>query len=101
MIDIYSGNKNKENSQFSEEHKINHGGRLGCLLLPTLFIIYVREIILKCKQIYTKGVASSTSTKINIILFADDKVIIADSEDNLQRGVVPLQNVTKNFGMEI
>ena len=61
----------------------------------------MREIILKCKQIYTKVIASSTSTKINILLFADDKVVIADSEDNLQRGVVTLQNVAKNFGMKI
>jgi len=61
----------------------------------------MREIILKCIQIYTKGTASSTSTKINILFFADDQVIITDSEDNLQRGVVTLQNVAKNFGVEI
>jgi hypothetical protein len=61
----------------------------------------VHEIIVKCNQIYTKGIASSTSTKLNILLFADDQVIIADSEDNAQRRAFTLQNVAKNFGVEI
>jgi hypothetical protein len=61
----------------------------------------MREIILKCKQIYTKCIGSSTSKKIKIPLFADDQVIIPDSDYNLQRGVVTLQNVAKSFGMEI
>ena len=38
-------------------------------------------------QIYIKGITLSTSTKINILLFADDQVIIADLEKNLQRRV--------------
>ena len=92
IIEIYPGNKIKEkkNNRFSEEHTINHGGRLGCPLSLTVFNIYMREIIVKYNQIYTKGIASSTSTKINIPFFADDQVIIADSEDNLQGGVFTL-----------
>ena len=31
--------------------------------------------------------------KINALLFAEDKVVISDSEDNLQRGVFTLQNI--------
>jgi type IV secretory pathway VirB4 component len=31
----------------------------------------------------------------------DNQVIIANSEDNLQRGVFTLQNIVKDFGMEI
>jgi hypothetical protein len=34
----------------------------------------------KWKQIYTKGITLTTNTKI---LYADDQVIIAASEDNL------------------
>ena len=54
-------------------------------LLPTLFNIYMDEIIVKWNQIYTRGITLSTGTKINNPLFADDRVIKADSEDNLQR----------------
>ena len=47
-----------------------------------------------------KGVALSTITKKKL-LFANDKVIIADSEDNLQAAVFTLRNIVKNFGVEI
>jgi hypothetical protein len=33
--------------------------------------------------------------------FSDDQVIIADSDDNLQRGVIALQVVANIFGVEI
>jgi len=46
----------------------------------------MNEIIVKWNQIYTKGITISTSTKINTLLFADSQGIIANSEDNLQRG---------------
>ena len=49
----------------------------------------------------TKGTTLSTSTKINTLYFAEYQVIIADSDDNAQRGVFTLQNIAKNFGMEI
>jgi len=39
--------------------------------------------------------------EINTLLFADDEVIIADSEYNLQRGVFTSQNIATIFGMEI
>jgi hypothetical protein len=38
---------------------------------------------------------------MNALLFADDQVVRADSEDNLRRGVFTLQNTAKQFGMEI
>jgi hypothetical protein len=43
--------------------------------------------IVKWNQIYTKGVTLSTSTKINTLLFTNDQVITADSDDNLQTEV--------------
>jgi len=39
--------------------------------------------------------------EINTPFFLDDEVIIADSGNNLQRGVFVLQNKAKNYGMEI
>jgi hypothetical protein len=43
----------------------------------------------------------SRSRKIYTICFAEDQVKIADPGDNLQLGVFTLQNIAKNFGMEI
>jgi len=61
----------------------------------------MNEVIVKWNQIYAKGIALSTSTKVSTLLFAHDQVIIVHSEDSLQRRVFALQNVAKHFGMEI
>jgi hypothetical protein len=49
------------------------------------------------KPIDTQGTTVSTGTKINTLHFAEGQVIIADSDDNLQRGVFTLQNIAKKF----
>jgi hypothetical protein len=56
----------------------------GCPLSPTLFNVYINEVIKDWNQTYTKGINVQNNTKLNTILFADDQVIIASSEDNLQ-----------------
>jgi hypothetical protein len=43
----------------------------------------------------------SNDTKLNTILFADDQVVIANSEDNLQRGLHALYQTVQTFGMKI
>ena len=57
----------------------------------------MNEIIVKWKQICTKGITLSTNTRINTLRFADGQVIRADSEDSLQRGKFTLQNIRKTF----
>ena len=37
----------------------------------------------------------------NILLFADDKFIISDTEDNLQKAVYLLYNISKEYNLEI
>jgi hypothetical protein len=57
----------------------------------------MKEITVKWNHIYTKGITLPTTTKTITLLFADDQVITAGSEDNLQRGVFTLQNIAKKF----
>jgi len=59
-------------------------------LSSTLFKTDMNEMIVKWNQIYTKGIILAITTKINILHFAGDQVIIADTENNLQRGVFKL-----------
>jgi len=55
------------------------------------------EIVVNMNQIYINGITLSISTKTNTLLFADDQVIIADSENNLQRQVFHITNHSKKF----
>jgi hypothetical protein len=49
--------------------------------------VNVNGITAKLSQIDIKSTTLSTSTKIKTLQFAEDQVIIADSDDNLHRGI--------------
>ena len=101
VLEIYSGNKIKVkiHNQLSEENTINHRLRKDCPLSQIIFNIHINEITLKWNQIYITF--PSSTTKINTLLFADDQIVIADSDGNLQKGVFTLQNTARDFGREI
>jgi hypothetical protein len=46
---------------------------------------------------YTTGIKISNDTKLITILFADDQVVIANLEDNLQRGLHALHQTVQKF----
>jgi len=74
---------------------------LHILYVCFVFCVNLVQITVKWNQIYTKDITFSPSKEINLCFFADGQVIIADSEDKLQRGIFTLQNIVKIFGMEI
>jgi hypothetical protein len=101
-LEIYTNNTIRiKISDVTEERDINQVVRQGCPLSPTLFNIYINEIIKRWNEKYTTGIKISNDTKLNTILFADDQVVITNSEDNLQRGLRALHQAVQTFGMEI
>jgi hypothetical protein len=98
-MEIYKDNEIliKLNNTTTDTKSINKGVRQGCPLSPALLNVYINEVINDWNQIYTKGINVQNNNKLNTILFADDQVIIANSEDNLQRGVLTLNR----FGMTV
>jgi hypothetical protein len=86
IVDIYTKNKIliKFNNKLSKSVGINKGVRQGCPLSPTLFNIYLDEIITKWQKQDITGIKLSKNQQLSTLLFADDQVIIADREDNLQ-----------------
>ena len=54
-------------------------------LSPTLFNIYLDEIITKWQKQDITGIKLSKNQQLSMLLFADDQVITADTEDNLQK----------------
>jgi phosphate-selective porin len=52
----------------------------------------MNEIIIQWNKVYNEGIRIQNNTKLNTLLYADDQIIISNSEDNLQRGVHMLNN---------
>ena len=77
----------------SEKFTVRSGVRQGCVLSPLLFITYIDNI---CKLSITNN-----DNNINEILFADDQVIIAETEHELQQHLDNLKRIREEYSMRI
>jgi hypothetical protein len=68
--------------------------------LPTLFSLYIDDIIRRW-QTELKDTFYRNNIEITTLLFADDQVILANSEDNLQRAIHRLNVTSKVYNMRI
>ena len=84
--------------KFSDWFRVKTGVRQGCKLSPLLFIIYMNEIIRNCNF---EGGLDLQDSKIISLAYADDLVILADSEYELQVNINKFNVTCKNFGMKI
>ena len=89
----------KFNNKLSKPVKINKGVRQGCPLSPTLFNIYLDEVITKWQEQDITGIKLSKNQQLSTLLFADDQVIIADSEDNLHKAAHKLNKIITEYGL--
>ena len=84
--------------QLSNFVEIARGVRQGCVMSPDLFSLY-SEVILR--SIDTLEGVKIGGVNINNIRFADDTVLIAESEKSLQKLLDAVQKECENFEMQI
>ena len=89
------------NNKLSKVVEINKGVRQGCPLSRTQFNIYLDGIITKWQNQDITGVKLSKNQQLPTLLFADDQVIIADAEDNLQKAAYKLNQIITEYGLTI
>jgi len=80
---------------------INQGVRQGCNLSLALFNIYIDELLRNWKHKADAGIMLKISIYLNTLLFADDQVIIQDSEDKRQKSVYILNQKSKDYNLKI
>ena len=57
----------------------------GCHISAALFNVYLDEIITKWQKQDITGIKLSKTQQLSTLLFADDQVITADTEDNYRK----------------
>lgn len=97
---IYNGNKvqAKINGELTEPIPVEKGIRQGDSLSPLLFNLIMDEIIKQVRRLrgYRMG-----NRNITILCYADDAVLVAENEDDLQRLLYCFNRVAKTLNMVI
>ena len=89
------------NDGISEPIHINKAVRQGCGLSPVLFNIYINKIIQEFKTVIKKGIQLNNRKLVNTILYADDQILIATSEDDLQTMAHHLNLIARKYKITI
>ena len=84
----------------SEEALIGRGVRQGCIISPLLFNIYAEAMLARAWEKIDDGVRIG-GRLIQAVRFADDKALISNTEEGLQRLVETLHTTAFEFGMKI
>jgi len=102
-VDIYTQNKIliKFNNKLTTPAEINKAVHQGCPLSAALFNIYLDEVITKLPKQDIAGIKLSKTQQLSTLLFADDQVTIADTQDNLQKAAHKLIQIITEYGLTI
>jgi hypothetical protein len=69
------------------------GLRQGCGLSPVLFNIYMNKILEAWQKGESKGIILNSRCTTATILFADDQILLAETENDLQRNLYHLNEI--------
>jgi endonuclease/exonuclease/phosphatase family metal-dependent hydrolase len=87
----------------TDEIRINRGLRQGCGLSPALFNIYLDDMIRKWKSQIKTGIVikEDSGDALNCLIFADDLIVLQESEDDLQRSLFELDKIGQDYNLII
>jgi hypothetical protein len=90
-----------QGQQRSENIKTNKGVRQGCGLSPILFNFYINRLVKEWKAKTKSEIQVTKNNKISTILYSDDQILLATSEDELQLASLQLNKIDKEYIMSI
>ena len=90
----------KVGEETTEWFKVQRGVRQGCPMSPWLFNIYLDMVVKEALPLF-KREASLTTCQIQLTMFADDTVLLAESEEDLKWNVEKLHEALKRHKLQV
>ena len=84
----------------SEWFGVHKGVRQGCTLSPWLFNVFVDKVAREAREKFVSEVKLSTGD-VGMLLFADDMVIMAESEEGLQSNLKVLSEAMDRWDLKV
>ena len=88
------------NGDLTDWFTIETGVRQGDNMAPTLFAIFINDLTADINSLHC-GVKLGENTDVSILLYADDIVLIADSERNLQQQLSKLHEWSSKWLLKV
>ena len=84
----------------SDWFKVEQGVRQGCVMSPWLFNLYMDHILREAKERFSGGVKLE-ERNVQFLLFADDLMLVAETEEDVERNLQILDDVMAQWQMKI
>ena len=90
----------KVNGEVTEWFEMRQGVRQGCPIPRWLFNIYLDMVVKKARGSFQRGVTLN-ACKVQILLFANGTVLVADTEEDLKHNIAALQEAVRAHKLAI
>src|SRR5579871_3292516 len=84
----------------TREFNVAAGLKQGCVLSPTLFIIFLDDLIEEIRKV-CPGYRVTIGTRVAVLLFADDLVIMANTQRELQAALDVLSEYCRTWRLQV
>ena len=79
---------------------VHKGVRQGCTLSPWLFNVFMDNVVREARKECIRKVVLSTGT-VGLLMFADDMVMMAETEEALQHNVKAMNEALVRWGLKV
>ena len=87
--------------QIWKTQQIRKGVRQGCILLPCLFNLYAVYIMRNAGLDEAQAGIKITRRNINKLRYADDTILMAESEEELKSLLMKVKEESENIGLKL
>ena len=81
--------------------QIGKGVRQGCILSPCLLNLYAEYIMLNAGLDESQAVIKIARRNINNLRYADDTILMADSEEDLKSLLIKVKEKSEKVGLKL